>query len=134
MWTNYGSSSSDYLVGGFWLLTPGQWSNTDSYRFSAFARGNKLFGEASYERGVDEALEETATYEGPAAGLHVSTVDGVTKISRLLGKVTMTADFDEGPNAPNLNRGSLGGKIHDLTLDGKQIGSDSFAQTYPETV
>ena len=114
VWTDLsGSSSSDYMVGGWWLLVPN--NLVGDYRYGVFARGEQYFtkGASGGSSAFVLPLTGTATYKGAAAGLHTSSGDNIVKVSRLLGKVTIDVDF-EGTG----DRGNLKGKIHDLTLDG----------------
>ena len=114
LWTDVASAGeNDYMVGGWWLLAPN--NPAGDYRFGSFARA-----ENSYPRkdigAVKNAVIGTATYKGNAAGLHASSENGMVSIQRLLGKVTLTADF--GTTAA---KGSIGGKIDNLTLDGDSV-------------
>ena len=109
LWTEYSSSSTnDYLGGGFWLLIPKNVQDNASYDFGGFVRSQ------SKAEGPTRSLTGQATYKGAAVGLHTSLENNTAKISRLLGKVTMTIDF-EGTG----EKGNVAGRIHDLTLDGK---------------
>ena len=121
VWTNYALSSSDYLVGGVWLLTPANVTEADSYKFAAFASAGKVYGYTSdwVPLGANEELTGEYTFTGPAAGLHLSTVDEATKVSRLLGKVTLVADF--GTNQQKVGYGELSGEITNLMLDNKRV-------------
>ena len=112
IWTDYASvGKNDYMVGGWWLLAP---SNPDGdYRFGAFARGEKYYSRTNTGT-VKAAVTGGATYKGNAAGLHTSSENGTVSIQRLLGKVTLTADF--GTTAAS---GTIKGKINNLTLDGE---------------
>ena len=122
VWTDLpGSSSSDYMVGGWWLLVPN--SFVGDYRYGVFARGEQYFTKGA-SGGSGEfvlPLAGTATYKGAAAGLHTSSEDNIVKVSRLLGKVTINVDF-EGTG----DRGNLKGRIHDLTLDGNGTTGEIF--------
>ena len=114
LWTDVASAGeNDYMVGGWWLLAPN--NPAGDYRFGSFARA-----EDSYHRtgtgGVKRAVVGTATYKGNAAGLHTSSENGTVSIQRLLGKVTLTADF--GTTAA---MGTIKGEIKNLTLDGGSI-------------
>ena len=114
LWTDYASTGeNDYMVGGWWLLAP---NNPDGdYRFGSFARA-----ENSYHRtgtgAVKNAVVGTATYKGNAAGLHKSSENGMVSIQRLLGKVTLNANFETTGT-----KGSIEGKIENLNLDGDNV-------------
>ena len=127
VWTDLpGSSSSDYMVGGWWLLVPNSLvgnSAVGDYRYGVFARGEQYFTKGA-SGGSGEfvlPLTGTATYKGAAAGLHTSSENNIVKVSRLLGKVTIDMDF-EGTG----DRGNLKGRIHDLTLDGNGATGEIF--------
>ena len=102
LWTD---GETDYMVGGWWLLAPN--NPAGDYRFGAGAVAKNYFTVAKPE------TIGKATYKGMAAGLHTSSEDG---IQRLLGKVTLTADF-----LTTMERGTIGGKIDNLTLDGESV-------------
>ena len=111
LWTDYSSSNTnDYLGGGFWLLAPKDVQDNAGYVFGGFVRSQ------SKAETPTRSLTGQATYKGAAAGLHTSLENNTAKISRLLGKVTMTIDF-EGTG----EQGNVDGRIHDLTLDGKVV-------------
>ena len=114
LWTDYASAGkSDYMVGGWWLLVPD--NPAGDYRFGAFAKGENLYARWDPMTGqVKPAVTGEATYKGPAAGLFVSSENGMVSIQRLLGKVTLTADF-QTTSEP----GTIEGEIHSLTLDGE---------------
>ena len=117
LWTDLPSSSvsaTDYMVGGWWLMVPDK-ANGD-YRFGAVANGAKGFlREVRASVGLP-GLTGSATYKGHATGLHTSSENGMASIQRLLGKVTLTANFQD-----TASRGWLEGKIHDLTLDNQTV-------------
>ena len=119
LWTNYpsGGNAGDthYMSGGIWLLVPDDESEYEAYDFGAFVRSN-YYTQTNSNYLIYKSAEGTAQYKGSAAGLYVSSENNGLKISRLLGKVTIDADF-----MTTAKRGSLEGKIHDLTLDGKQV-------------
>ena len=87
----------------------------EAYDFGGFARG-----ENPLKRNAIDEIEGTATYKGSAAGLHTSLEGDMVKISRLLGKVTLTANFLDGTK-----HGTVDGSVYDLMLDGKEV-SGSF--------
>ena len=117
LWTDYASAGeNDYMVGGWWLVAPN--NPAGDYRFGAIAKGENYYIAGSSAKGpVKPEVTGTATYKGPAAGLHTSSENGMVSIQRLLGKVTLTADF--GTTA---TRGTIEGRINDLTLDGNSVG------------
>ena len=109
LWTDYASAGkNDYMVAGWWLLAPN--NPAGDYRFGVLAKGEKY-----YINSVKPGIEGPATYKGPAAGLYTSSEDG---IQRLLGKVTLTADF--GTTASS-SFGTIKGEIRNLTLDGESV-------------
>ena len=109
LWTDYASAGkNDYMVGGWWLLAPN--NPTGDYRFGALARVANLYGGSYTTSLTHPSITGEATYKGHASGLHTSSEDG---IQRLLGKVTLTADF-EGTS----QSGNITGEINNLTLDG----------------
>ena len=112
LWTDYATAgANDYMVGGWWLLVPD--NPAGDYRFGALARGENLYARWDPVTGqVKPAVTGKATYKGPAAGLFVSSENSMVSIQRLLGKVTLTADFGNASD-----RGTIGGRIDDLTLD-----------------
>ena len=117
IWTDYsGDNTNDYMVGGVWLLVPTELHDTHAYDFGGFVRG-----ENPIARRKLNAVIGKATYKGSVAGLHTSWDNNIVKISRLLGKVTLMADFDN-----ETNWGSVDGKVHDLKLDDKSIGGQLF--------
>ena len=121
LWTNLPvSSTTDYMVGGFWLLVPKDLQDTESWDFGAFVRGENPIPWGS----VNSKTIGKATYKGLAVGLHTSIEDKAAKISRLLGKVTIDANF-EG----TAERGNFSGKIHDLSLDGISTGGGLILQS-----
>ena len=112
LWTDYASASStDYMVGGWWLLVPN--NPAGDYTFGAFSKGEKYY-HRSGTGSVKAAVEGTATYKGNAAGLHTSSEESRVSIQRLLGKVTLNADFGD-----DQAMGTISGTIDDLTLDGE---------------
>ena len=111
LWTDLSSSGvsdTNYMVGGWWLLAPN--NPVGDYHFGAIAKTHNFYR----ANGVKAGVIDTATYKGNAAGLHTSSGNGMVSIQRLLGKVTLTADF--GTTAA---RGTIEGKIDNLTLDGE---------------
>ena len=116
IWTDYSSdNTNDYMVGGVWLLVPTDIRDIEAYDFGGFARG-----ENPLKRNAIDEIEGTATYKGSAAGLHTSLEGDRVKISRLLGKVTLIANFLDGTKY-----GTVDGNVYDLMLDGKEV-SGSF--------
>ena len=114
LWTDYASAGkSDYMVGGWWLLAPN--NPAGDYRFGAISKGEKHYPRSGIGP-IKPGVTGKATYKGPAAGLHTSSEDG---IQRLLGKVTLNADFGNASA-----RGTIGGKIDSLTLGGESIGGE----------
>ena len=113
LWTDYASvGKADYMVGGWWLLAPN--NPAGDYRFGAIAKGENYYpGDDTGP--VKDAVQGTATYRGNAAGLHTSSENGMVSVQRLLGKVTLNADFGS-----DTVKGSItSGTIDDLTLDGE---------------
>ena len=130
LWTDVASAGeNDYMVGGWWLLAPN--NPASDYRFGVFSQGEKYYPRAD-PGPVKPAVTGKATYKGPAAGLHTSSGNGMVSIQRLLGKVTLNADFGNATA-----RGSIGGKIEKLTLDGESatgeilLPSATFGTTWP---
>ena len=116
IWTDYSSdNTNDYMVGGVWLLVPTDIRDIEAYDFGGFVRGEKPL-----KRNAIGEIEGSATYKGSAAGLHTSWDNNMVKISRLLGKVTLTANFLDGTK-----HGTVDGSVYDLMLDGKEV-SGSF--------
>ena len=115
LWTDYASAGkNDYMVGGWWLLA----LNNDpagDYRFGALAKGEKYYSRDD-THSVKPAVIGDATYKGNAAGLHTSSENGMVSIQRLLGKVTLTADFGN-----DSAKGTMRGEINNLTLDSKSV-------------
>ena len=109
VWDNYGVDSKDYMVGGAWLLMP-EGGGRNMTRFAAFAQTNSAYAK-TLENGIEFAVEGKATYNGLAAGFYVDNLD---QVHRLLGKVTMNADFGSA-----LEAGKLGGSINGITLNGE---------------
>ena len=121
LWTDVASAGeNDYMVGGWWLLAPNDL--TGDYRFGAIAKGEKYYPRSG-TGGVKPGVEGPATYKGNAAGLHISSEDGT---HRLLGKVTLTADF--GTTAAN-SRGTIGGRIDNLTLGDESVTGEILLPT-----
>ena len=111
VWDNYGVSKSDYMVGGVWLLMPED-GDKDMTKFAAFAQTNSSYARTSATNaGIKKAVEGTATYNGLAAGFYVNDTN---QVHRLLGKVTMDADF-----GTDQIEGTLGGTITGITLNGE---------------
>ena len=116
LWTDLPSSSvstSDYMVGGWWLLAPN--NPAGDYRFGAIAKAENYYRSL----GAKAEVVGKATYKGNAAGLHVSSENGMVSIQRLLGKVTLIADF-----GTTTERGTIEGKIDNLTLGGDSVGGE----------
>ena len=114
LWTDYASAGeNDYMVGGWWLLAPN--NPAGDYRFGAIAKGENYYPSAT-SGPIKPAVIGDATYKGNASGLHTSSEDG---IQRLLGKVTLTADFQT-----TAERGTIGGKIDNLTLNGERASGE----------
>ena len=123
VWTNYGSDTTDWMAGGIWLIVPEDNTDTTGYKFSAFALGKNILGSdfnpSGYAYGLHEDPSGEATYTGPATGLYLS---GETqKLSRLLGKVSMTARLT-GDIANEF--GTLEGRITDLMLDDETLSGE----------
>ena len=114
LWTDYASAGkSDYIMGGWWLLVPD--NPAGDYRFGALAKGENLYARFSPSTGhAKPAVTGEATYKGPAAGLFVSSENDMVSIQRLLGKVTLTADFGNASQT-----GTIKGRIDSLILDGE---------------
>ena len=123
LWTDYASAGkSDYMVGGWWLLAPN--NPAGDYRFGAIAKGeNYYIASSSAEGAVKLDVTGTATYKGNAAGLHLSSENG---IQRLLGKVTLTADFGNASA-----RGTIKGEINNLILGGESVGGQILFPSAP---
>ena len=125
LWTNYPSTGNTYYMsGGIWLLVPNNKSQDKDYDFGGFVRSGYYRPDHSNSK-VWRTVTGTARYKGSAAGLYTSldeNNDG--KISRLLGKVTINADF-----GTTTERGILDGRIHDLTLDDKQVTGELLLNT-----
>ena len=112
LWTDLpGSSATDFMVGGWWLVAPN--NPIGDYRFGALAQAENYYPRDN-TGAVKAEVKGTATYKGPAAGLHTSSENGMVSIQRLLGKVTLNADF-----GTTTVRGTIKGKINSLTLDGE---------------
>ena len=110
LWTDVASAGeNDYMVGGWWLLAPN--NPAGDYRFGVLAKAEKYYPRSSGT--VKKEVTGTATYKGMAAGLHTSSENG---IERLLGKVTLNADFGDATAW-----GTIKGTIDDLTLDGDSV-------------
>ena len=125
LWTNYPSDDTHYMSGGIWLLVPNDTSQVEAYDFGGFVRST-YYGLADSVNHVPwRTATGTAKYNGSAAGLYASLGENNdVKISRLFGKVTINADFETART-----RGVLDGKIHDLTLDGKQVKGELLLNT-----
>ena len=117
LWTDRGSAGvtrTNYMTGGWWLLVPNNPSG--DYRFGILAQGQDYYSRRG-NAPVKPAVLGTATYKGTAVGLHTSSSGGRVSIERLMGKVTLNADFGNADV-----RGTIGGSIDDLTLDGDSVG------------
>ena len=114
LWTDRASTSAnDYMVGGWWLLAPN--NPAGDYRFGTLAQVKNYYIRSG-TGSIKSTVEGPATYKGHAAGLHVSSENGMVSIQRLLGKVTLNADFGNSTDA-----GTISGAIDDLTLDGVSV-------------
>ena len=113
VWDNYGVSKSDYMVGGVWLLMPEGGGGKDRTRFAAFAQTNSAYAKV-IGSGLARNIEGKATYNGLAAGFYVDDMD---QVHRLLGKVTMNADF--GTGGDDGTAGQIKGSITGITLNGE---------------
>ena len=112
LWTDVASAGeNDYMVGGWWLLAPN--NPTGDYRFGTFARAENYYPRSG-TGSIKADVTGSATYKGNAAGLHTSSDNGMVSIQRLLGKVTLTAEFGDATA-----RGTIEGRIDSLTLDGE---------------
>ena len=121
LWTDRGATgvtSTNYMVGGWWLLAPNK--PAGDYRFGVLASGENYYPRDTTGTVKDDVTGE-ATYRGNAAGLHVSSD---ASIQRLLGKVTLNADFGAADA-----KGSIGGSIDELTLDGKSVTGEILLPT-----
>ena len=116
VWTSYPNDSSDCLVGGIWLVVPDDVMARDDYHFGAFAYGSMASIPDYADQDSITPVAGKAVYKGAAAGLHSSLQDGATTIRRLLGKVTIDANF-----GTTSQKGAIGGRIDDLTLDGEDV-------------
>ena len=114
LWTDYSNDNDkDYMVGGVWLLVPKDLQDYEAWEFGGFVRGQNPTKRNSIPEIVGKAI-----YKGSVAGLLTSLGDDdMVQISRLLGKVTLTADFMDGTKF-----GTLNGSVHDLRLDGANVG------------
>ena len=87
VWTNYSNDTTDWMAGGLWLIVPDDWTDTNAYRFSAFALGSRIFG-SDFRSGANSApwgvppelCRLTATYEGTAVGFYLSKDDNMASI------------------------------------------------------
>ena len=124
LWTDYASAGkNDYMVGGWWLLAPSK--PAGDYRFGALAWVQKYYPRSG-TGAVKVEVEGPATYKGLATGLHISSGGDMVSIQRLLGKVTLIADFGNATA-----RGTISGTIDDLTLDGNSVDGQLLLPVSP---
>ena len=125
LWTDVASAGeSDYMVGGWWLLVPD--NPTGDYHFGALSKAEKYYTRSNATGAVKVEVTGPATYKGNAAGLHTSSENGMVSIQRLLGKVTLTADFGD-----DQARGTIKGEINSLTLNGDSVGGEILLPEAP---
>ena len=123
------NSDADYLVGGFWLFTPTDVTDSAGYAGGAFADGSDPFR----QEGI-MALQGTASYSGYAAGVFTSKPPVNTEVATDIfqATVTLTADFGDD-NGPGMINGSItGAQLDDdgelegtLNLGAATIGSNN---------
>ena len=108
-----GNSDSDYLVLGYWVQELKVPRDDDNYRLGVFASGNDPF-ESSNLTG----LAGTATYEGPATGLHMTkeNADAEPTFDYFNAKANLTADFGD-----TTTMGSISGTITEGMTDGGEV-------------
>ena len=131
VWDNRGASdgspSSDYMVGGVWLLAPTDGTNKN-HNFAAFAQASSPYGGSSgYGTSGTDApafavVSGEATYHGLAAGLYL---DNMNKIHRLLGKVKLDVDFSDDSTT-----GTVEGSVTNFTLGGEKVNGVLLLKEY----
>ena len=120
IWSDYSSTNTtDYLLGGVWLLIPDKIEDFADTRMGTFGQISKNFGK------VQDATTGTATYNGSMAGLHMTENEkAVPTIKRLSGDVSLTANFGTASE-----KGSIQGSVTNLKLDGESVtGSFSLSK------
>lgn len=135
VWSNRSDSSGDdWLAFGYWLRTPARvgmigtagtmWKSGPSTTDMMITRNH--FNHLN-------ALTGTATYTGPAAGLHA--VDA--SVQAFTGSATLTADFDSPAYDPVGHvrsaygyKGRLTGRIHDMMAAGASLPGEIMLQGY----
>ena len=92
------SGDTDYLALGFWMRERREKIDTPfnyNYRFEVFAGGNDAFESSNLAR-----LTGSATYEGPATGLHMKqNAAGVPVFDYFNATANLTADFSDSANS-----------------------------------
>ncbi len=96
----------DYLVFGIWLNSPSLLPSV-----GAFASGNMPFDPGTSGTGL-RAIEGTATYRGPATGIHATA----TAIKPFDATATLTADFGDEDGF-----GSVSGAIEHIVSAGEAL-------------
>ena len=112
IWSNRAEGDDpDYLAFGYWL---------DSTSFGAFAMGagggwsEGLGNTSSANFNTFKGLTGSATYRGPAAGLHATAQE----IRQFNARAELTANFGDATEA-----GSLSGRIHSIVSGGTPLSS-----------
>ena len=112
MWSNRAEGADpDYLTFGYWL---------DSTSFGAFSMGagrgwtDGLSGNAVARFNTFKGLTGSATYRGPAAGLHATAQE----VRQFTARADLTANFGDATEA-----GSLSGRIHSIVSGGAALSS-----------
>ena len=120
-----GSPSSDYMVGGVWLLAPNKANINKKHNFAAFAQASSPYGISSgYGTSGTSApafsvVSGEATYHGLAAGLYL---DDMNKVHRLLGKVRLDVDFTDNF--------TVGGSLTNFHLGGEKVNGVLVLREY----
>lgn len=124
-WHNYvdlfsdieNAADDDYLAMGYWLRARKERSSTNAnYRLAIGAGGNDPFQGDNIV-----GLTGTATYEGPATGLHMrkETVTAAPVFDHFNAQARLTADFGDA---------SAVGTVSGAITDGMTIGGESLPE------
>ena len=103
---------TDFLAGGIWVYVPDTATSVDDFTFGAF-----VHGEDPYTQDNLIGLTDVYTYTGDATGVYSVLADERNYFFD--ADVTLTANFGE-----NADLGTIGGRIHDVSVDDELVEGD----------
>jgi len=103
------NTDSDYFAAGFWILVPGEQSNSDDYSFGVFSGGNEPFD-------FSTAVTGSATYSGKATGVCDCEDASDTQAIRVFeANAQLNANFADS---------TISGSITGFVVDGEALTGD----------